>query len=686
MPSADLDALFAPRGIVLIGASASPDKLGYAMAQSLASYPGAVQMVNARPVPGMFASVADAVAAGSNIDLAVMCIPAAVTASAVRESADAGVRAALICAGGFAEAGGVGVDYAQALDEVVADTGVRVLGPNTSGFFVPGASLFASFVPGVRTFDTGSVAVVAASGGINHVLSFALQEEGAGVSLGVGLGAGRSIAAPDVLRYLIGHEQTKCVILHVETIPDGQELVEAVTALSAVKPVIALVVGRSDVSEFARSHTGALTTSWRTATALLRQAGAVIVDDEAHAVAAAIGLSKRRARPNRSAGIGLITGQAGPGLVIADGLLERGWDLPGLADPTRERLAELLPPLTFQGNPVDTGRPGESFSDVISAVGQDESIDILGLYAITEPVLDLPAALAASSVRMPAVIAIDGASADVASARQSAREADVPIVRGPTPLARALAALAEDARLRALTGEGDPAEDAAAAVPAGLRGGEWDEVRAKDLLGTLAIATPMRRRCTNRSSAHDALAQLGGPVVVKILDSAVIHKSDIGGVILNVDTSEGMDAALDSLTAAGASEFLVEQMVGAGLELVVGARRDESFGPVVMLGLGGVAAEVIADVAIRSAPLNPRAAADMIDDLAGAELLGGHRGAPPVDRDDLARIIVAVGAAVATGAIAELEINPLRATARGLIALDAVVLPVGDKQNGVEDD
>ena len=677
MASTDLAALFEPRGVVVVGASASPGKLGHAMAKSLGSYPGSLRLVNARPEPGMFGSIAEAVSSAPDIDLAVMCVPASVTANAVRESAEAGVRAALVCAGGFAEVGGAGSGYATDLDTVIAETGIRLLGPNTSGFFVPGDSLFASFVPGVREFGPGSVAVVAASGGINHVLSFGLQEEGTGISLGVGLGAGQDVTAPHVLRYLVGHDQTRAVILHVESMPDGRDLMNAVSELAATKPVVALIVGRNDVAEFARSHTGALTTSWRTARALLRQAGAVVVDDEAHAVSAAIALSKGRARPNRSSGIGLITGQAGPGLVIADGLLGDGWTLPTLSPRSRDRLADLLPPLTFQGNPVDTGRPGESFPDVVRVVGEDPSIDIIGVYAITEEIIDLPRAVAAhgAATLVPTVVAVDGTSADVAAARRSAQNVGVAIVRGPTPLAQALSAIAEDARSRAAAGDGpSPAGPETPEPPAGWDG-DWDEIRAKDLLSLLGIRTPARRRCDTRTDASEALAEFGRPVAVKLLSSEVLHKSDIGGVFLGVDSPQAMDEALDALESIGATQFLVEEMADPGAELVLGARLDDSFGPVVVVGLGGLAAEVMGDVAIRSAPVGARVASEMIDDLVVAELLNGYRGAPPVDREELGRIIVALGGIVASGRIAEIEINPLRVTAGGLVALDAVVIP-----------
>ena len=681
MSASDLASFFAPRGVVVVGASSSADKLGFAMASSLASFSGSVQLVNTRPTPGMYSSISEAVSdAGTAVDLAVMCVPAAVTASALRESAGLGVRAALVCAGGFAEAGGPGIQYAQAVDAAVDETGIRLIGPNTSGFFVPGDSLFASFVPGVREFRGGSVAVVAASGGVNHVLSFQLEAHGAGVSFGVGIGAAQDVSAPEVLRYLIDHEQSRAVILHVETVPDGRELIAAIEELSAVKPVIALVVGRNDVSEFAQSHTGALATSWRTTRAALRQAGAVLVDDEEHAVDAATALAGRRSRPSASAAVGLVTGQAGPGLIIADSLASSGVSVPRFAPETIAALADLLPPITFQANPVDTGRPGETFPAVLRAVVDDPAIDILALYALTEPVVDLSASVLTADIdpTVPILLAVDGPESDYADARRSATAAGLPLLRGPSRLARGIAAVVEDARnqsSRALEQAQLSAGAAGGTVADADHSGSWDEIRGKELLDELGIATPPRRRCANRAEAHDALTALGGPVAVKLVDAEVLHKSDIGGVFLGIDSESGLDGALDALERAGASTFLVEKMAPSGIDLIVGARVDPVFGPIVVLGMGGVTAEILGDIAIRTAPVGAATAARMIDDLAGRALLAGYRGGPTVDESALGKVISSIASLVASGKIVEIEINPLRVTADGIVALDAVVIP-----------
>jgi acetyltransferase len=670
-----LSALFAPRGIVVVGASSSPEKLGAVMAQSLSSYGAPVELVNSRGENGMHTSIAEAAAAiPGGPDLAVLCVPAAVTAQALRDSAANGAKAALVCAGGFAEAGGPGIEYSAQVEDAVRDTGIRLLGPNTSGFFVPQRNLRASFVPGVAELEPGSVAVVAASGGVNHVLAFHLQRSGAGVSLAVGIGAGTDITAPDVLDYLITDQQTKAVALHLETVSDGPALVDAVSRLSAVKPVVALVVGRNDVSEFAQSHTGALATSWRTTRSVLKQAGAVIVDDENQLVAAVTALAGRRLAPAADPGVGLITGQAGPGLLIADALHGAGVAVPRLAQTTQDLIGTFLPPLTFQANPVDTGRPGPGYEKIVAAVAADPAIDVVAVYGLTEPVADLPRSVVESGAAeaMPFVIGVDGPEGDLERARKSAQQHDLPLISGPTSLAHGLIALVSDSQgqfVRSAT------EKRNFTWPDLV--GPWDENRAKELLGALGITTPSRRSCTNRTAAHEALLELGGPVAVKLLDAAVLHKTEIGGVHLWVKSTEDMDRALDALEAAGAREFLVEAMAPSGIDLVVGVRRDPVFGPIVVLGLGGTAAEAYADISIRSAPLSDRAAEDMPNELLARKLLYGFRSGPMLDTAELSAVLVKLGdALVSNEAIAEIEINPLRLTHEGLVALDAVVISV----------
>ena len=656
--------LFAPKGIAVVGASRDTRKLGAAMVRSLRGFAGHLALVNSRD-DSMFPTVRAAAEHGP-IDLVIVCVPAAACAEVVADAAAAGARAALVCGGGFAEAGGPGIAVQRDLAAVVADTAIRLLGPNTSGFLAPNAGLAASFVPGAADVEPGRIAVVAASGGVNHTLAFLLAGSGHGVSLAIGLGNAIDVDAPDVLDHLAADPNTAAVALHIESVANGPRLVESVSRLSVVKPVVALVVGRHDVQAFAASHTGALATSWRTTRAALAQAGAVLVDDERELVDAVGALALHRARPVADAGVGVVTAQAGPGLLVLDDLRGRGIRVPELAAPTRDALANLLPPLTFQRNPVDTGRPGAGLGKIFHAVAADPSVDIIAGYALYEPdAVDLVAALTEAR-DVPTVLGLVGTGPEVMRCRRALLAAGIAVTTDPRGVAAAVSALVQDARARS-RGTDVPRPRSVSAAP-----GPYDEDQAKSLLDRLGVRTMPRRACGDRDSAHAALAELGGPVAVKVLDASVLHKSDIGGVHLGVATPDQLDAALDAI---GATRYLVERMAPPGVDLVVGARRDPVFGPIVLVGLGGTAAEALDDVAIRLAPLTPATAAEMPAELAGRALLAGWRGGPVLDTIELGEVVAALGDLLAANPeLDEVEVNPLRVTRAGLVALDAVVL------------
>ncbi|MET9565167.1 acetate--CoA ligase family protein [Streptomyces tauricus] len=675
VPSSEvaLRGLFAPRGIAVVGASRNPGKLGAALARSLEGYAaagGRLALVNGRDET-MYPSVREAAQDGP-VDLVMICVPAAACPGVLAEAAEAGVAAAVVSGGGFAEAGGSGVEYQRELQNVVAASGIRLLGPNTSGFLAPHLGLTASFVPGAARLRPGRIAVVAASGGVNHALAFLLDEAGHGVSLAVGLGNGVDVTAPDVLDHLANDPHTSAVAIHLESVADGPRLVESVRRLSAGRPVVALVVGRNDVGAFAASHTGALATSWRTTRAALAQAGAVVVDDERELVDAVGALSVTRARPCADPGVGVVTAQAGPGLLLLDDLQGRKAPVRDLTEVSRRRLAELLPPLTFQRNPVDTGRPGPELAQVLATVGADPGVDVVAGYALHEPaaVDVVDAAVRGRVDGVPMVIGLGGSGGEVAAARRALLDAGIAVASDPSGVAAATGALLADARSRSR----GAAPGTTSGTPVHVTGA-YDEDRAKELVSSLGITTPPRRACATRAEAHEAFAGLNGPVAVKLLDAAVVHKTEVGGVHLGIGTAAELDAALDELDAIGARRYLVEAMAQPGVDLVVGARRDPVFGPIVLLGLGGTTAEVLADVSIRLAPVSPAEAAVMPSELAGHALLTGWRGGPVLDTGELGRSVAALGdLLLAAPSLDDVEINPLRLTEQGLVALDAVIL------------
>jgi len=368
----------------------------------------------------------------------------------------------------------------------------------------------------------------------------------------------------------------------------------------------------------------------------------------------------------------VVTAQAGPGLLMLDDLRGRQAQVPELTPRTQDVLAGLLPPLTFQQNPVDTGRPGPEFGRILHAVSDDPQIDVVAAYALHEPdAVDLLDAVRAGRVPdVPVVVGLGGFGDEVVRTRRDLLDAGVAVTSDPRGVVAGVAALVSDARSRARpTMAGRPH-----AVPTDVDG-PHDEDEAKSLLDRLGIATARRAACGSRAEAHAALAALGAPVAVKILDATVLHKTEIGGVHLGVGTAAALELALDGLETIGAQRYLVEAMAPAGVDLVLGARRDPVFGPIVLLGLGGTAAEALADVAVRLAPLDPAEAADLPAEIAGRALLDGWRGGPVLDAAELGRVAAALGdLLVANPDLDEIEINPLRLTSSGLVGLDAVVL------------
>jgi acyl-CoA synthetase (NDP forming) len=677
-----LQRLFAPRSVAVVGASATPGKLGAAMLASVASFPGPVWGVNpsgaaelaGRPV---VASVGDL---PEPIDLALLCVPAAAVPALLDELGRLGVGAAAVCAAGMGESGDAGMRLQEAAVAAAAEHGIRLLGPNTSGFVAPPAGLYASFVPGVETIPAGDLAIVAQSGGVNHALAFHAAGEGLGVSLAVGLGNAADVDVAAVLDHVRLDPATRVVALHLEGVRSGRRVYEALKRLTAEKPVVALPVGGNEIDEFAQSHTGALLGSWRVTRTALRQAGAVVVGDTTALLDAARALRAGRLTPKARPGIALVTGQAGPGLLIAQRLGTGAVDLPVLQPQTRARIGELLPPITYQRNPVDVGRPGATFLEVARSVIADEHVDALAVYALHEPgAVDGRAIISDLRARSekPIVFVTGGPLAAVRETVTALAEEGVAVFTTPERGAEAVHALVEDARLRARSGE---RPTATLSRLEGATAASFDEVAAKDLLDQAGFTTPARRVAGSEAEALAAFRELRAPVVVKLVNHEVVHKTEAGGVVVGVATADDLRAALVDVAAspAFAGRYLIEEMAGPGTELILGARRDPSFGPVVMLGLGGRTAEALDDVVARLVPLSVQEADRMVDELRGKTLLEAFRGEPAVDRAALADAICRLGRLLeAHPELTDIEINPLRWSGDRFTALDAVVLAGG---------
>lgn len=671
-----LDRLFRPETVAVVGASASPEKAGYKLVEAALGSGRTVFPVNPRadrildlPVYPDLASLPQAP------DLVMMGIPAGASPAALRAAADRGAGAAIIVSGGFGETESGG-DLQADLAAICRDTGIRLLGPNTSGFVAPADNMLGTFLPEGRALKPGNVAIVAQSGGVNLAVAFSALEEDIGLALAVGLGNAVDIRAADMVAYLGARDDVDVVILHLEGVVDGRRLHDAIAAAADSTAIVALPIGRTDVGAFAKSHTGNLMGDFALTRAGLEAAGAVVVDTTAEALDAARALRRCRLAPTPDPGVGLLTGQAGPGLIIADFLKLRGISMPVVSAETEAKIASLLPPMTYMKNPVDTGRPGETYGDVLKSLAGDPSIDAVLAYALYETgAMDPVAALTQPGLAAPILYGTGGAEGDVAPVVARTEAAGVPSYRSPERAASGLAALARDAQAQWRRRE-RAAHTAADAGPA-LPEGPLDEAAAKRIVADLGIRIPEGVACPDRSAARAAFDSLAKPVAVKILDAAVAHKTEAGGVHLGIGTPEHLADALDRIDAGagGGHGYLIEEMAPSGVDLILGGRHDGSWGAAVLIGLGGTAAEAMGDVAVCLAPLGAADAEAMLAALRGGKMLDGWRGAPPCDRGAVINAIVAMGDFLAAHpTVSEVDINPLRATPDGVIALDALIV------------
>ena len=677
MPPSPLSRLFDPCAIAVVGASANEDKPGFQILRALGSFRGAVHPVNPRggeilghPVHRSLGEVP------GPVDLVALVLPARHSLAVLEDAAAIGAGAAFMVSGGFGETGASGAALEADIAGACRAGGIRLLGPNTSGFLRPSRGLACTFLPAAAELRPGPIGIVAQSGGINLTLAMMANAQELGVSLAVGLGNAADLGVAETLDYLAADPETRAIVVHLEGVADGRAVFDAVRAAVPVKPVVALPVGKAHLAGFAESHTGALMGNHRLTCAALRQAGAVVADTLDDALDAAYALSVTRLKPARNPGVGVLTGQAGPGLLMTDTLRQAGASVPELAPATVARIGGLLPPLTYMKNPVDTGRPDESFGAVMEALAADAGIDAVLAYALIEGgALDIGGAAvqAAGKTSKPTVFATAGVPSETAGLVDALRRAGIPVFLAPDRAARAMAAMVADACRRA-DAQPDGRESAPPATAAPLAH-PVDEDAAKTLVSAYGIATPRRAVCRSRAEAEAARAAIAGPVAVKVLDPGILHKSDVGGVHVGIETAAALTSALDAIDRISGAGCLIEAMAPDGLDLILGARNDSSFGPTVLLGLGGTAAEAVDDVAVALVPLGADEVDAMIDSLAGSALFGPWRGAPAPDRAAIREAVLGLARLIAEHPeIAEIDLNPVRAYAEGAMALDALIV------------
>ena len=694
-----LTPLFEPAAVAVIGATERAGAVGQVLIGNMlaAGYRGELFAVNPKwkSVQGVpcFASIGKV---PRRVDLAVIATPANTVPKVIEQCGRAGVSAAVVISAGFSDAGPAGARLEQALLENARRHRLRLVGPNCLGLMRPALGLNATFARG--TTLAGSLGLVAQSGAVCTAMLDWARPNGVGFSSVVSLGGSTDVDFGEIVDYMIADEATEHILLYIEGVRSARRFVSALRAAARVKPVIVMKVGRHAAgSRAVVSHTGAIVGMDDVFDAVVKRAGVVRVTTIGQMVAAAQALAAHvRPRGDRLA---VVTNGGGPGVMAADRAGDLGIPLARLAPATVEALRHALPEGWSHGNPLDlmgdaeAGRYGAAVSACLADDGVDGVLAILAPQALTQPEGAAQAVIAAAGASTKPVLACWMGEEQTAAARRLLAQARLPVFRTPDPAVEMFGHMSAFYRnQRALLQTPGPVAAhrppdlaTARALVEGALGEQRDvlsEMESKALLAAFSI--PIARTVLAQS-ARDAMVmagEFGFPVAMKIDSPDIAHKSDVGGVRLNVASAQAAEAAWRELMAdarrlrpeARIRGVAVEPMVrrAHGRELMVGVVRDPVFGPAIVFGMGGSAVEVHRDRAVALPPLNRYLVEDMIRGTRVARLLDEFRGMPPVQREALEDVLLRVSEMVCElPELVELDINPLIADETGVIAVDA---------------
>jgi acetate---CoA ligase (ADP-forming) len=685
--AASMAAFFAPRTVAVIGANRARGRIGSEILHNLkaSGYTGTLVAIHptAAEVDGVrtYAHIGDV---PGTVDLAVVVVPAAAVLSTADECIAKGVRAICVISAGFSECGDEGRAREAALIERIRTAGCRLIGPNCMGLLNtdPAVRLNATFSP-VEP-PAGSVAMSTQSGALGLAILDYAKRLNIGISSFVSVGNKPDVSGNDLIQYWAEDPRTSVILLYLESFGNPKKFSDIARRVGRIKPIVAVKAGRSSAgARAASSHTGALASSETVVDALFHHAGVIRTErlEEMFDVAA---LLANQPIP-RGRNVAILTNAGGPGILAADACDAHGLALPVLSDATRDELRSFLPAEASVGNPVDmlASAPASHYQRALSAILRDDRIDsVITIFIpplVTDPAdVAVAVAAAARASRDKPVLGVFMQAAGAPPAL-----APIPCYAFPESAAIALAQVATYGEWRARSGEAPPRLDRIdrgrirAVIDAVLsRGGGWTTAgEATELLAAAGIQSADARVVTTVDDALRAASAIGYPVVLKALGATLLHKTERQAVALSLATPAAVASAYADFGSRLGSEMtaaLVQRMLPPGVEMIVGMIQDPSFGPVVACGTGGVLVDVLADTAFRLHPLTATDATSMVNDLRGARLLRGYRGAPAVDEDGLRQVLLRVSElATAAPEIQELDLNPVIVSTAGAVVADA---------------
>ncbi|MBC7778573.1 MAG: acetate--CoA ligase family protein [Proteobacteria bacterium] len=703
-----LDRILNPRRLAVIGASNDPEKRGYRAIRTLLAdgYRGEVLPINpkATEILGLpcFASI-DAVP--GEVDLVLVCTPARTAPEVIEACGRKGVKGALLLAGGFSEASEAGRVLEEQTVAIARRYGLRLIGPNTNGIFTAREACNA-----IAWFDIprGPAAMLANSANVMlSVLAEAQQHQYFGFNTLLSVGNQSDIQFHEYLTAMGDDSDIGAVISYIEGFKDGRAFIDAARAVTPKKPIVMFKAGRTaEGVRAARSHSGSLAGDYAVATGVLKQAGITLLErsDCLYPVAEALHLLP----PLRSRRVAVLSEGGGVITVAAEALSERGLIIAPLSEATQQRIHEIVPNASAISNPVDAGGGTDPRAEYYGLCGaailEDPNVDALmltgffGGYArrygegVAEMEFKVARDLAELMRKHGKPVVVQSHYAQFRTpALDVLRKAGVPFYRHIEIAAQCLASAADYSEAKRRIAASHPVAEAAAALPpaavslitAARSAGRNAllETEARAVLAACGANVAPIHLLRSSDDAVAAIATLGDqPLALKVVSQDVLHKSDSGGVRLAVRGEAGVRAAVVDILAsveqhvpgARIDGVLAAPMAARGVELIIGVSRDPQFGPVLMFGLGGIFVEAIEDVVFRALPITRADALEMIGEIRAQKMLDGVRGLPRVDREALVELLMHVSTIACAGDdIAEIDLNPVIATADGLVIADA---------------
>ena len=699
-----LSSLFTPKSVVLFGASDKQDSVGGVVFRNLltSGFKGRIFAINPKrdEVQGQkaYSSLEEIDEA---VDLAVVATPAKSIPGIVEECGEHGVKMMLILSAGFRETGAEGRRLEDQVTQLVRRHGIRLMGPNCLGIIRPDRGLNITF--GNNNAQPGSLAFVSQSGAICTAILDWAEKNDIGFSAVVSTGIAADLDFGDYLDFLVSDPATKAILLYIEGINDSRRFMSSLRAAARIKPVIALKVGRHAAgAEASMSHTGALVGSDEVFAAALSRSGVLRVETVGQLFSAAKALSSTNYR-GQSERLVIITNGGGPGVMAADRATDHDIELSSLSAETMAALDEVLPSVWSHGNPVDIigDAPPDRYEQALDICLKDPGVDgaivILTPQAMTEPTAVAEAVLKSAAKTGKPIMTSWMGGKQVEGARRLFSDAHLPDFRTLEHAVDAFSYLArynKNQRLLLQTPGGLPRghevpdrEGARLIIEAVLTEQRRVLTEPESMAVLNAFRIPTVRNGIARSGNESLVIaeSIGFPIAMKVLSTDISHKSDVGGVRLNINSAQEVRGAYRQLIDdvkrhvpdADVSAVTIEKMYRSsnGRELMIGVIRDPVFGPVISFGSGGTTVEVMGDSAVSLPPLNRRLAIDLINRTKVSKMLGKFRQMPAVDIDQLVSVLLNVSAmACELPWLQEMDINPLIIDENGLVAVDARIV------------